>query len=154
LYLSFEDLSLPDDITHAQEGWRLLDPVEGDRYDSLLAPLLVRATEGGNAEALIVTGPRTRNAAGGLHGGFLASMAEQTLFLPLFVRDAVRRGGVVTIDFSLQYVAAGDTVTPLVAQVQLLHETGRLAFIRGELMQAGALLVAYSGTLRKLPRKD
>jgi acyl-coenzyme A thioesterase PaaI-like protein len=154
MYRSFADLTAPDAITHADDGWRMLHAVDGEGYDNLLPSLLVRALPGGDAEALIETGVRTSNVAGGLHGGFLASAAEQTLFLPLFVRGIVQRGGTVTIDFNLQYVAGGEIGTPLIAQVRLLRETGRMAFVRGELLQNGALLVAYSGTLRKLPRKD
>jgi len=38
----------------------------------------------------------------------------------------------------------------MLAEIELLRETGRMAFVRGLLRQDGLALVGYSGTLRKL----
>jgi len=133
-----------------QSGWSRLEFEETDSFDAGFKAFLVRGLGEGHAEALIETGPRSRNVMGGLHGGFLSAVAEKTLFLPLFVLGRVATGGVVTVDYSLQYLSGGDVSTPLIADIELLRETRRLAFVRGVLRQAGARLVAYSGTLRKL----
>lgn len=149
------ELQPPADPALADAGWSRLDiPDAPGGFDDGFAPLLVRASGPGRAEALIETGRRSCNVMRGLHGGFLAAMAEKTLFLPLFVAGRIGQGGVVTIDFSLQYLIGGDTEKPLLARVELLRETGRMAFVRGELTQDGEALVAYAGTLRKLPKKD
>ena len=42
---------------------------------------------------------------------------------------------------------------PLDAEVELLRETGRLAFFAGKVVQEGELVAAFSGALRKSSRK-
>lgn len=59
-----------------------------------------------------------------------ASIAEVTLFLPLFLHSRVSSIGAATIDFSLHFLAAGNTDAPVLAQVELLRETGRMGFVR------------------------
>jgi acyl-coenzyme A thioesterase PaaI-like protein len=144
------DLPSSDDGLPAEAGWSRLSYDELDGLDGLFKPLLVRAAGEGRAEALIETGPRSRNSTGGLHGAFLSAMAEKTLFLPLFVHGRVGTGGVVAVDFSLQFLSGGDVTRPMLAEIELLRETGRMAFVRGLLRQDGLALVGYSGTLRKL----
>lgn len=144
-----EGLALPEDPLLAQQGWRLLHPPAGRGYDSRLPPLLIRRGKPGEAEARIETGAAGANSAGGLHGGFLASIAEVTLFLPLFLHGRVSSIGAATIDLSVQYLTAGTVDAPVEAHIQLLQETGRLGFVRGMLSQREKPICAYSGTVRK-----
>lgn len=123
------------------------DPAEG--FDALMAPVMVRPVAGG-AEAVIPGGPTRLNIHKGFHGGFLAAAAEKCLFLPLYAHGQVGRDGVVTINFELQYVQQVDPMIDLMARVSLVHQTGRLAFVRGELAQGDKIAVTFSGTLRKL----
>ena len=136
--------------TTAPEGWSVLDDPGGERFDHLLPSILVRANGPGRAQARVDTDVHATNVFGGLHGGFLAAIAEQTLFIPLYVHGRVSRGGVVTVDFSMQYLAGGRADTPLEADIRVMRETGRLAFIRGELSQAGEVIMTYAAVLRKL----
>lgn len=57
------------------------------------------------------------------------------------------------IDFSLSFLASGDIATPIVARLELLRETGRMAFVRGTLWQGDVAITAYSGTVRKLDKR-
>lgn len=132
------------------QHWRPLDPEPGERFDHVLPTILARAGEPGKAYARIDTDVGSSNVFGGLHGGFLAAFAEQALFLPLYLHGRVSRGGVVTIDFALQYLTGGRVHGPFEARIEALRETGRLAFIRGELVQDDQVLVAFTGTLRKI----
>ena len=50
----------------------------------------------------------------------------------------------------MQYLASGVSGAILEADLQVLRETGKLAFIRGTLRQHGEIILSYSGTLRKL----
>ena len=96
------------------------------------------------------TDARCANMLGTLHGAFLGSIAEQTLFLPLYLHGRVARDGVVTVDLGVQYLASGEAGAPLDVHVEALRETGRMAFIRGELRQQGRIIVAFTGALRKV----
>lgn len=131
-----------------EQGWRLLDdPAQG--FDALMAPMMARPVDGG-AEAIVTGGPTRLNVLNGFHGGFLAAAAEKCLFLPLYLHGQVGRDGVVTINFELQYVQQVDPMIDLLARISLVHQTGRLAFVRGELAQGEKIAVTFSGTLRKL----
>lgn len=144
------DLEPAPDAALAGEGWRRLSLGVGGAYDAFMQPVMVRACDDGVAEVLIPTGEATRNVVGRLHGGFIAAAAEQTMFLPLLAKGGIGSGGTVTVDFSLQYMGSGDATLPVLARVTLLRETGRMAFIRGEFLQGGEVIVAYAGTLRKI----
>lgn len=130
--------------------WQVLPPGAAASFDSLLPDFRVRLASADIAEAIVDPSRSSANAAGGMHGAYLAAVAEKTLFLPLFLKGSCTRAGNVTVDFTLQYVAGGDPALPLDAQIELLRETGRLGFVRGLLRQQGTTILAYSGTVRKL----
>jgi hypothetical protein len=50
----------------------------------------------------------------------------------------------------LQYVAGGNVGLPILAEIELIQETGRMGFIRGVLKQEGRVLTSFTATLRKL----
>ncbi|MBB4633862.1 PaaI family thioesterase [Sphingosinicella soli] len=139
-----------DDRDLAAAGWRRLHAPGVKGFDAALPPLLVRPAGAGMAEARIELGVHSMNSAGWLHGGYLASMAEITLFLPLFLHGRVSSAGAMTVDFSVQFLTGGGNDVPLIASIELLKETGRMAFARGVMTQDGNRILAYSGTLRKL----
>ena len=59
----------------------------------------------------------------------------------------------VTLELSTQFVGAGDKTRPLDAMTELVRETGKLAFVRGEVVQDDDTVAAYSGILRKLSHR-
>ena len=130
-------------------AWHLLDP-QPTGFDEVLGPIMVRAVEPDGAEAVISGGPARLNVHKGFHGGFLAAAAEKCLVLPLYLNGYIAHGGVVTINFQLQYVQQVDPLIDLLTRVSLVHQTRRLAFVRGELVQGDKVAVTFSGTLRKL----
>jgi acyl-coenzyme A thioesterase PaaI-like protein len=56
----------------------------------------------------------------------------------------------VTLDCSAQFLSPGEIGHPLDAEVELMRETGRLAFFRGRVLQDETLVAAFTGTLRKM----
>lgn len=132
-------------------GWRLLENPSQGGFERKLPGLMVRARPGMAAEMRLQPDHDCANAIGGLHGGFLAAVAEQSLFLPLYLHGRIGRGGIVVIDLNLSFLVGGTLDAPIVAHVELLRETGRMAFIRGTLSQREVILTSYSGTVRKLP---
>jgi acyl-coenzyme A thioesterase PaaI-like protein len=136
------------------DGWRLLDePGRAAPFDQSLPQLEVRRLGPGVAAARVATSAGQTNGMGGLHGGYLAAVAEQSQCLPLYLDGRIDRDGCVTVDFSVKYVAGGVAGIPLDAEVTCLRETGRLGFISGLIRQNGELVLAFTGTLRKLPRR-
>ncbi len=139
------------DLNETNTGWAPLDePGAAQGFDDLLGEVLVRSNGPGHATARFATSASHANRLGSLHGGYLAAIAEQCLFLPLYLDHRVTRTNVVTIDFTVQYLASGVSGAILEADLQVLRETGKLAYIRGTLRQHGEIILSYSGTLRKL----
>lgn len=120
-------------------------------FDRQMQTFPIRKTGPGRVEARFETGETSTNAMGGLHGGYLAAIAEMTLYLPLYVNGSVAHGRAVTIDFTLQYLTGGVIGEPIISEVELLRETGRMGFTRGLLRQGDTALVSFTATLRKLP---
>ncbi|WP_158010915.1 PaaI family thioesterase [Tardibacter chloracetimidivorans] len=134
----------------AEQGWRRMHPEGLTGYDALLPVLLVRPGDPGRAEARVETGSHSLNVLGGFHGGYLASIGELVLFLPLFLHGKVSSQGAITVDFTIQFMAGGGAGSPLLVSIELLHETGRMAFLRGVMEQDGRRVAAFTGTMRKL----
>jgi acyl-coenzyme A thioesterase PaaI-like protein len=59
----------------------------------------------------------------------------------------------VTLDLNTQFLSPGRLGIPLDAEVELLRETGRLAFFRGRLVQGEDVVASFSGALRKKARR-
>jgi acyl-coenzyme A thioesterase PaaI-like protein len=59
----------------------------------------------------------------------------------------------VTLDCAVQFLSPGRPGLPLDCEVELLRETGRLAFFRGHVIQEGEIVASFTGTLRKFPPK-
>lgn len=123
--------------------------VEGPaRYNSTLGTFLVRPEGSGRARCRIFPEELQTNLAGMVHGGAILNFIDISLFAGGSVAgaDVVRA---VTLDCQVQFIAPGGPGLPLDAEVELLKETRRLAFLRGKVVQEGEVVAAFSGTLRK-----
>lgn len=130
-------------------GWlQWIEPV-ADTFLSLLGPIYLRPD--GEGRAIVELEPRSEhcNRVGTLHGGFIAGFADHALFSGLVAMGHEAMTASVTIDLSVQYMAAGRFGEPLRAEVELLGETGRLLFMRMILVQGDGPVAAAAGTLRK-----
>lgn len=130
--------------------WQTMSMLDGPSFDRQIGAFEFRKTGATTAQARFVTDRHSQNIQCGLHGGYLAARAEQVFYLPLYTAGSVALGRVVTIDFSMQYLQGGTPGSALLADVELLKETGRLGFIRGTLSQQGKCLCSFSATLRKV----
>ncbi|MDI1296449.1 MAG: PaaI family thioesterase [bacterium] len=132
-------------------GWlEWVEPMAGT-FQSLLGPVYSRPD--GDRRAIVELDPRDnhRNRLGSLHGGFLAAFADHAYFSAMVALGRPAQASAVTIDLSMQYMAAGQADHILRAEVDLLGETGRLLFLRMALIQDGAPIAASTATLRKAP---
>ncbi|MES2172845.1 MAG: PaaI family thioesterase [Pseudomonadota bacterium] len=132
-------------------GWlQWMEPVP-DTFLTLLGPIYSQPE--GAARAIVELEPRAnhRNRLGSLHGGFLAAFADHAYFSAMVAIGRPAQASAVTVDLSMQYLAAGRADYILRAQVELLGETGRLLFLRMTLVQDGRTIAASTATLRKAP---
>ena len=59
----------------------------------------------------------------------------------------------MTLELSTQFIGAGRPDEPLDAVVEVLRETGRMLFLRGDVVQDDRLVAAFSGLVRKASKK-
>jgi uncharacterized protein (TIGR00369 family) len=137
----------------AYPGWWTWDIAAEDRFNTVIGKLLVRAEGPGKARCRMFPQARHANLGDVVHGGALMTFID----MALFAGGTLAGGDVafaVTLDCSTQFLAPAQIGIPLEAEVELLRETGRLAFLRGRLLQEDELVAAFSGTLRKAgPRR-
>lgn len=107
----------------------------------------------GDTKALVGLETRSshRNRLDTLHGGFLAAFADHAFFGALWAMGHKAQVNGVTIDLTMQYLGAGKVGPDLIAEVELLRETGRMLFLRMVMTQDGAPVAASTGTIRKAP---
>ena len=98
----------------------------------------------------ISTGPERANPHGALHGGFLLAFLDQAVFVGPITLGRLPFNGAVTLNFATQFVGPGRADIPLDCVVEIVSETGKLIFLRGQIEQEGRPVLSYQATLRKL----
>ena len=123
---------------------------EGSGFNGTFGAIRSRV-EGGHARVRIDTGPARANPMGALHGGFLLGFLDQAVFVgPVALGRMALPNWAVTLNFATQFVAPGRTDIPLDCMVEIVSETGKLMFLRGQMEQDGQALLTFQATLRKI----
>jgi acyl-coenzyme A thioesterase PaaI-like protein len=139
-------------IRHAPDpdhpGWWTWDMDGPRRYNATLGKLLVQADGPGRARCRMFPDVPHSNLGGVVHGGAILTFVDMAMFAGGSMAGAEVAFG-VTLDLQSQFISAAELGVPLDATVELLRETGRLAFLRGLVEQEGRTVAAWSGTLRK-----
>ncbi|HWV13094.1 MAG TPA: PaaI family thioesterase [Sphingobium sp.] len=150
---------MADDAAHVNRapdgpwaGWLVWsDPVAGTFLDASIGPSYSQGAGAGRATVMLETRPSHANRLGALHGGFLAGFADHAYFAGLTAMGRPEQAAAVTVDLSMQYCGSGEVGPPLRAEVELLHETGRLMFLRLTIHQDDRLVASSTATVRKVP---
>jgi len=133
-------------------GWWTWDlPTDDTRFNSTLGKLLVRGEGPGRARCRMFPDVRQSNLGNIVHGGAILTFIDMAMFAGGHLAG-MSDVAAVTLDLSAQFISPAQPGTPLDATVELLRETGRLAFLRGTVEQEGRPVAAWSGALRKLGR--
>ncbi|QGN56213.1 hotdog fold thioesterase [Novosphingobium sp. Gsoil 351] len=111
--------------------------------------LLVRRDADGKARLRMFPEHHHTNLQNVLHGGTVLSLIDVGLFACSRMLGIVEAGTAVTLDLNTQFIAGGKADWPCDAVTEVLKETRRLVFLRGIVEQQGALIAAFSGTIRK-----
>jgi acyl-coenzyme A thioesterase PaaI-like protein len=128
--------------------WRIADATRFN--EAVLGPQIVRA-EGDAAcrMRMVPQVPQHANSAGNVHGAITLALIDVSLFAAMYVLRGMDAGRSVTLDLQTQFIGAGDASRPLDSVVELLRETGRLAFLRGLVVQDDDLVASFAATVRK-----
>ncbi len=136
-------------MREAAEGdWLLFDVSGSDTWPEQWEPIPYRADGDGRFTFRLQPPPHSGNRLGGIHGAFLAGIAEWCMGLPFYHRSA--QAGIVTISLAFDYPAGGVITLPIEGKIELVRETGRMMFVAVSIRQGDALLLHGHGTLRKL----
>ena len=133
------------------QEWRVGGENEFNR--TVLGLMLVRLDDAQRARVRIFPREVLSNGHGTIHGGAIVSFIDVALFAgsTLLLHESIESG--VTVDMSHQFLAPGDLSRPLDAVVEVMRETGRMVFARGQIVQDDDLIGSFSGILRKIRRQ-
>lgn len=128
--------------------WQLTNP---DCFNEAVLGKQIVRVEGPNSARmrLIPKVPLHTNSGGNVHGAITLALIDVSLFSTLYLLRGLDAGRSVTLGVSTQFIGKGDASRPLDAVVELLRETGRLAFLRGLVMQDDDIVASFEGTVRK-----
>jgi uncharacterized protein (TIGR00369 family) len=144
--------SLPIDLAH----YSVFDPP--DPFEEHVGPFYFRISgdsrQAGSVHCVLPTHERHGNYAGGLHGGAILTFADYALCL---VAGRAADGGTntsfaMTVSIAVEFLDSGKVGLPIEASGEPLQVTGRLAFARGTIMQAGRIIALWSGVVRHVSR--
>jgi acyl-coenzyme A thioesterase PaaI-like protein len=123
----------------------------GDGHNAGYGRIVARAEGESVARVRFETGRRAANVVGAVHGGFMLSCLDQALFLgPIRMGRLESAGRAVTLGLSTQFLAPGRLDIPLDCVIEMVGETGKLIFLRGQVEQEGRALLTWQATLRKI----
>ncbi len=130
--------------------WRLLDET---RFNGVVMGELITRIEGDKCRLRMFPERRHTNLQEMIHGAITLSLIDISLFSAMRTLTTGDPGPAVTLELSTQFIGAGKPDEPLDAVVEIVRETGRLLFLRGEVVQDEHLVAAFSGMVRKATRR-
>lgn len=123
----------------------------GDPFETLIGPFHYRLDPAGTPISATMPRPEHCNGGGFLHGGFLMSFVDFTLFA--IAHHALGAGYAVTLTCSTEFLGAGKPGLRLDGRGEVTRETGSMIFVQGRLSQADVSIIAFSGILKKIRPK-
>lgn len=126
------------------EKWEGVDP-----FEDHCGPMFFKKTDGKYMCRLLLD-TKHMNGQGNVHGGALMTFADYALFV--LARDELEGIGAVTVSFNCDFVGPASIGDMLEATGEVIHETGRMLFVRGLITLGETNLLNFSGVLRKIRR--
>ncbi len=134
-------------------GWHTWRLVDDTRFNTaVMGELLVRV-EGERCRLRMFPERKHSNLQEMIHGAVTLGLIDISMFAAMRTLTGGDAGPAVTLELSTQFIGAGRVDEPLDAVVEVLRETGRLLFLRGEVVQGEHLVAGFSGLVRKATRK-
>lgn len=124
----------------------------GDPYETHIGPFYFRSEENGAARCVFEPRPHHLNGGATIHGGCLMSFADFALFA--IAHNALAGAHAVTLTFNSEFIGAGNLNGLVEARGEVVRDTRSVTFVRGIVTQAERPLLSFSGTLKKIARRD
>ena len=122
-----------------------------DPYETAIGPFYFRH-DNGVARSVFEPKRHHLNGGGTIHGGCLMSFADFALFA--IAHNALAGQKAVTLTFSSEFIGAGGLDGLVEARGDVLRDTRSVTFVRGIVTQAERPLLSFSGTLKKIARRE
>jgi len=133
-----------------EDGWHSWNPHDTSRFNNAVMGDLVVRREGNQCRLRMVPEHRHTNLQDMIHGATTLSLIDIALFASVHVLSEAEAGPSVTLELSTQFVGAGDPDRPLDAVTEIVRETGRMVFLRGQVVQDADVIASFSGIIRKV----
>ena len=132
------------------DGWYSWNPLDRTRFNTAVMGELITRREGDSCRLRMVPQLRHTNLQDMIHGAATLSLIDIALFATVHVLGTGEAGPSVTLELSTQFVGAGNPDQPLDAVTEIVRETGRMVFLRGQVVQGDSVVAGFSGIVRKL----
>lgn len=130
------------------EGWE--NWIGKDHFEDLCGPMYYKKMDGQYVSRVMLE-EKHMNGQGNVHGGVLMTFADYALFV--IAREQLMEVGAVTVSFTSEFIGPANIGDLLEAKGEVIHETGRMLFVRGLITTEDRTLLSFSGVMRKVPRK-
>ncbi|MGN6498622.1 MAG: PaaI family thioesterase [Tsuneonella sp.] len=138
----------PDPENPGWRHWNLRD--ETLFNGAVMGRLITRVDDDGKSRLRMFPQRKHENLQGIVHGAVTLSLIDISLFTTMHTIGSGNAGPSVTLELSTQFVGAGLADRPLDAVCEIVRETGKLVFVRGEVVQDDNTVAAFSGIVRKM----
>ncbi|GAA4039041.1 PaaI family thioesterase [Parerythrobacter jejuensis] len=132
-------------------GWHHWNLKDDTLFNGAVMGKLITRREGDKCRLRMFPQRKHENLQGIIHGAVSLGLIDISLFTTMHVVGTGNAGPSVTLELSTQFIGGGDPKKPLDAVTEIMRETGKLVFVRGEVVQEQTCICAYSGIIRKFP---
>ncbi len=140
----------PDPDNPGWHHWNLKDQT---LFNGAVMGKLITRRENDRCRLRMFPERKHENLQGIIHGAVTLGLIDISMFTTMHVVGTGNAGPSVTLELSTQFIGGGDPKRPLDAVTEIMRETGKLVFVRGEVVQDNDRVAAYSGIIRKfVPR--
>ena len=146
----FDDSPIDPRDAEGEEGWCNWNLLDRTRFNTaVLGDLRVRTEEKRTRLRMFPQRQHT-NLGDNIHGAVTLGLIDIALFATMHKMGTGDAGPSVTVELSTQFVGSGDPSRPLDAVSEIVRETGRMLFVRGQCVQGEEVIASYSGIVRKM----
>ena len=148
--MHFDFRPVPADRAGGQDGWYTWNLKDETRYNTAVLGELHVRREGEQCRLRMFPERRHTNLGDYIHGAVTLGLIDIALFAAMHMVGSGNAGPSVTVELSTHFVDAGDPSQPLDAVTEIVRETGRMLFVRGQAVQGERIVASYSGIVRKM----